>query len=454
MALHHFHCPTEFFVALLRRPRFQMSDLFFGAAIPELDPSRLSMLPFLLLLLCIAFLPIVLQHHWERYYHLIALILACLTAAYYFFALRQPQPILHELAEYIRFIALVGSVFIIAGGIHVQISGEATPLFNCAFLLVATIAGSFLGTTGASMLFIRPWLRANKYRYTGLHTAFFIFLVSNIGGGLTPMGPPLFLGYLKGVPFTWTLRNCWLPWSLATIALLLIFYFVDRHNFRRAPQPVREAETARRKIDVQGLRNICLAAIVLAAVFIQRPAFVRELIMLCAAVASYFATPKQVHSANDFSFAPLREVGWLFLGIFLTMVPVLDYMQLHARDLAIDTPTGFYWISGSLSAVLDNAPTYLSFVAHALGRGGLSIEDADAVRQFATAGNAELAAISMGAVLFGALTYIGNSPNFMIKSIAEQHKMHTPSFLGFIIKFSLPIVLPVLLLVGWIIGNS
>ena len=430
-----------------------MNNLFLAAAVSEVEPARLSMLPFVLLLLCIAFLPIVLQQHWERYYHLIALILACLTATYYFFALRQPQPILHELADYIRFMALVGSLFVIAGGIHVQIRGEATPVFNCMFLFLATVAGTFLGTTGASMLFIRPWLRANKYRYTGLHTAFFIFLVSNIGGGLTPMGPPLFLGYLKGVPFTWTLRNCWLPWSLATIALLVMFYFIDRHSFRRAPRPVRKTETASRKIDIEGSGNIFLAAVVLAAVFIDGPLFVRELIMLGAAVVSYIATPKQVHAANEFSFTPLREVGWLFLGIFLTMVPVLDYMQLHARELAIDTPAQFYWITGTLSAVLDNAPTYLTFFANALGRGGLSIEDADAVQQFASSSNAELAAISMGAVLFGALTYIGNSPNFMVKSIAEQHKMHTPSFVGFILKFSLPILLPALLLVGWLVAK-
>src|SRR5712691_7098161 len=348
-----------------------MSDLFLAAAIPQVEPSRLSILPFGLLLLCIAFLPVVLQRHWERYYHLIALFLAAVTTAYYFFGLQQPQRILHEAGDYIRFMALVGTLFVVAGGIHVQIRGAATPLFNCVFLFLGTITGNLLGTTGASMLFIRPWLRVNKYRYTGIHTAFFIFLVSNLGGGLTPMGPPLFLGYLKGVPFSWMLRNCWLPWSVALFALLLIFYFIDGYNFRHASGPAREAETAVRKIDIEGRRNIFFLAIILAAVFIERPSFLRELIMLIAAAGSYFVTPKKVHSANEFSFAPLREVGWLFLGIFLTMVPVLDYMQLHARDLSIDTPAKFFWIAGGLSAVLDNAPTYLTFLANALGRAGL-----------------------------------------------------------------------------------
>jgi len=198
------------------------------------------------------------------------------------------------------------------------------------------------------------------------------------------------------------------------------------------------------------LRNIFFLAIILGAVFIERPPFLREAIMLAAATGSYFATPKRVHEANEFSFAPAKEVGWLFLGIFLTMVPVLDYMQLHARDLAIDTPAKFYWITGALSAVLDNAPTYLTFFANALGRTGLSIEDPAAVQEFLASGKAEMAAISMGAVLFGAATYIGNSPNFMIKAIAEQHKMQTPSFVGFVTKFSLPILLPVLFLVCWL----
>ena len=409
------------------------------------------MLPFAVLLLAVALLPVVLKRHWERYYHLVALFLAAVTTGYYLFGIRQPKRILHEAGDYIHFMALVGSLFVVAGGIHVQIRGRATPFFNCVLLFLGTIAGNVLGTIGASMLFIRPWIRVNKYRYTGLHTAFFIFLVSNLGGGLTPMGPPLFLGYLKGVPFWWIVQHCWLAWSVALLSLLLTFYLVDRHNFRRAPTIVGEEESGAGKIRIDGLRNIFFLAIILGALFVERPPFLREAVMLAAAVGSYFATPKSVHAANEFSFAPAKEVGWLFLGIFLTMVPVLDYMQLHARDLAIDTPAKFYWITGGLSAVLDNAPTYLSFLANALGRIDLSIENPAAVHEFLGSGKAEMVAISMGAVLFGAATYIGNSPNFMIKAIAEQHGMHTPSFIGFVLKFSLPILLPILLLVYWVI---
>jgi len=424
---------------------------FILATAAQTEPSQLIMLPFAVLLLAVALLPVVLKRHWERYYHLVALFLAAVTTGYYLFGIRQPERILHEAGDYIHFMALVVSLFVVAGGIHVQIRGRATPFFNCVLLFLGTIAGNVLGTIGASMLFIRPWIRVNKYRYTGLHTAFFIFLVSNLGGGLTPMGPPLFLGYLKGVPFWWIVQHCWLAWSVALLSLLLTFYLVDRHNFRRAPTIVGEEESGAGKIRIDGLRNIFSLAIILGALFVERPPFLREAVMLGAAVGSYFATPKSVHAANEFSFAPAKEVGWLFLGIFLTMVPVLDYMQLHARDLAIDTPAKFYWITGGLSAVLDNAPTYLSFLANALGRIDLSIENPAAVHEFLGSGKAEMVAISMGAVLFGAATYIGNSPNFMIKAIAEQHGMHTPSFIGFVLKFSLPILLPILLLVYWVI---
>jgi Na+/H+ antiporter NhaD/arsenite permease-like protein len=434
---------------LLPGARFPMND-FILAASPQIEADPLIMLPFAVLLLCIAFLPFILKRHWERYYHLVALFLAAITSAYYLFGIRQSERIWHEGGDYIRFMALVGSLFVVASGIHVQIRGEATPFFNCVFLFLGTIAGSILGTTGASVLFIRPWIRMNKYRYTELHTAFFIFLISNLGGGLIPMGPPLFLGYLKGVPFWWTIQHCWQAWSVALVSLLLIFYFLDRHNFRRAPPAVRQEETSVRKIDIMGSRNVFFLAIVLGAIFIERPPFLREAIMLAAAIGSYFVTPKSIHSANEFSFAPVKEVGWLFLGIFLTMIPVLDYMRLHARDLPIDSPAKFYWITGGVSAVLDNAPAYLTFLANALGRIGLGIEDPAALREFISSGTHQMVAISMGAVLFGAMTYIGNSPNFMIKAIAEQQKLNTPSFVGFVLKFSFPILLPVFFLVSWL----
>jgi Na+/H+ antiporter NhaD/arsenite permease-like protein len=408
------------------------------------------MLPFAALLLCIALLPLILKHHWEQNYHLMAIALAGVTAGYYAFALHYPQRLLHEAGDYISFMALVGALFVIAGGIHIDMRGEAKPMRNCLFLALGGILGNVLGTTGASMLLIRPWIRLNKFRYTGLHTVFFIFLVSNVGGGLLPMGPPLFLGYLKGIPFSWVLGRCWRPWMMSMFLLLVIFYFIDRHNYRRAPREVRREVTATTGTKIDGLRNLIFLAVVLAAVFIQRPPFLREALMVAAAIASYFATPKQLHEANDFSFAPLKEVGWLFLGIFFTMVPVLDFMRFHAAQFPIDSVAGFYWLSGGLSSVLDNAPTYLTFLANAMGRQDLSVENAAHVREFLSSGAPELAAISMGAVFFGAATYIGNSPNFMVKAIADHQKVHAPTFFGFVFKFALPVLLPILYLVYWL----
>ncbi len=414
------------------------------------EPHPLIMLPFAAMLLCIALLPFILKHHWEQNYHLVATSLAAITIGYYVVVLHDAAPILHEAQDYISFMALVGSLFVVAGGIHIAISGAAKPIANCAFLLAGGLLANVVGTTGASMLLIRPWIRANKYRYTGLHTAFFIFIVSNVGGGLTPLGPPLFLGYLKGVPFWWVLQYCWKPWIVAMAALLLIFYCVDKRNFRRAPHEVRHRPDAAELVRIDGLRNLWFLLLILIAVFVDSPPFLRETLMLLAAIASYFTTPKTVHAANYFSFAPLKEVAWLFFGIFATMVPVLDYMRLHADRIALDTPRRYFWVSGALSSVLDNAPTYLTFFANALGRGGMSIENKADVALFLSSGAHVLVAISMGSVIFGAATYIGNGPNFMVKAIATEQKVHAPGFFEYIVKFALPALVPVLLLVSYL----
>jgi Na+/H+ antiporter NhaD/arsenite permease-like protein len=231
--------------------------------------------------------------------------------------------------------------------------------------------------------------------------------------------------------------------------------FAGNFLFRRWPQLSPHAARSSPSVDPNmrhsnhRLSNLIFLAIVLGAVFIDRPPLLREAIIVGCAVASYFATPKELHEKNDFSFAPLREVAWLFFGIFLTMMPVLDFMRLHAAKLPINSPEGFYWLSGGLSSVLDNAPTYLTLLANAMGRHNLTLESATDVQSFLHFGGAHLAAISMGAVFFGATTYIGNSPNFMVKAITEREGVHTPSFFGFIFKFAVPVLLPVFYLVGW-----
>ncbi|MBA3960313.1 MAG: sodium:proton antiporter [Chthoniobacterales bacterium] len=422
-----------------------MNLLAFARALDE--PTPLIMLPFAVLLLGIAIAPLILKHHWERSYHLVSLVLAAITTSYYVAVLHAGERMLHVGFEYFSFMAVVGSLYVVTGGIHIIVKGEAKPSINALFLALGAILANIIGTTGASMLLIRPWIRMNKYRFTGMHTAFFIFLVSNVGGALLPTGPPLFLGYLRGVPFWWALRACWLPWSIIFGALLLVFYLLDRHNYRRAPSEISAARTANEEWRFGGLRNIWLMLAILSALILV-PAGWRELIMIAAALVAYFWTPAKIHQRNNFSFGPLKELAWLFLGIFGTMVPVLDYMECHAGDLGLRTDLQFFWFTGILSGLLDNAPTYLTFLAGSLGLKHLNIDQPAEVARFATEHGHYLIAISLGATCFGALTYIGNGPNLMVKAIAEHEKLHPPSFFGFVFKFAFPVLLPIFALVS------
>ncbi len=351
--------------------------------------------------------------------------------------------------EYASFIVLVGSLYVVAGGIHIGVKGEATPLVNSLFLAIGAVLSNILGTTGASMLLIRPWIRMNRYRITAFHIVFFIFIVSNVGGCLTPIGnPPLFLGFLRGVPFFWTLTACLPAWLLENSLLIGIFYFLDQRNFLKAPKEIREMETAEEEFRISGLNNVFLIAVILGAVFISQPFFLRETIMIIAALASWFLTPKEIHQRNKFNFHPIKEVAWLFFGIFLTMVPALDYLELHSEQFGLEIPMHFFFATGFLSSVLDNAPTYLSIVAADFGHFHLQLDDRGDVSRFVSEQGDHLLAISLGAVFFGAMTYIGNGPNFLVKSIAENAKVNCPSFFGYIFRYSLPHLLPSLVLIA------
>jgi len=423
--------------------------IFFSLSPPPNEPTPLIMLPFAVLLICIALAPVILKQRWERHYHVVCAGLAAITVGYYALRLRSGERMLHVAFEYFSFMVVVGSFFVVTGGIHIVVKGEAKPWSNTFFLTLGGLIANFIGTTGASMLLIRPWIRMNKYRFTGLHLAFFIFIVSNLGGALLPTGPPLFLGYLRGIPFSWPLRTCWLPWLIIFASLLASFYCVDRFNFLRAPRVVREEVTASEEWCFDGLRNIWLMLVILVAL-IGIPAGWRELIMIVAAAVAYVWTPAPIYQRNEFSFAPIRELGWLFLGIFGTMVPVLDYMELHARDLGLRSDLQFFWYTGLLSGILDNAPTYLTFLAGALGLENLRIDQPQQVAEFAAQHAHYLIAISLGATCFGALSYIGNAPNLMVKAIAAGAKLNTPSFFGFIFKFAFPVLLPIFALASFL----
>lgn len=423
-------------------------------------PSYWMVLPFAALLLCIALMPLMAAHFWEHHYPKVAVGLGLVTASYYGSVQHDWHPLLHAAHEYISFMALIGSLFVISGGISIRVQGEATPFRNTIFLAIGAVLANVIGTTGASMLMIRPWIRMNKYRVTGLHIVFFIFVVSNCGGALTPIGdPPLFLGFLRGVPFWWVLQHGLTGWCISVTLLLAVFYFLDVRNFRRAPKSVRDKETAHEEFGIRGLPNLVFLGIVLTAVFLPKSVqetliggvlSVPALVMITAAAGSFFTAKREIHEANDFNFGPVKEVGYLFIGIFLTMIPALQILQ-SGQAVQISTPIGYYFATGGLSAFLDNAPTYLSFLAAAMGAEQLSVDSPADVLSFAAAHPQTLLAISLGAVFFGAGSYIGNGPNFMVKAIADKSKVHTPDFLRYIWQFALPILLPILIFVGWVV---
>jgi len=416
-------------------------------------------LPFLVLLLCIALMPLFAAHFWEHHYPKVAVGLGLLTVLY--FGVKQDwHPLVHAAHEYVSFMALIGSLYVISGGIGIRVKGEATPLRNTVFLAIGALLANVIGTTGASMLMIRPWIKMNRYRITGQHIVFFIFVISNCGGALTPIGdPPLFLGFLRGVPFWWVLEHAWMAWLLAIGLLLGVFFILDTLNFRRAPKAVRDSETREEHFYIRGLPNLAFLALVLGSVFLPKSLqetlvagifSVPAIVMIAAAVGSYFTSKPEIHQANDFNFGPVKEVGFLFIGIFLTMIPALQILQ-SGEAVKLDSPIGYYFATGALSAFLDNAPTYLSFLAAAMGAEHLSVDSPADVVSFALIHPHLLIAISLGAVFFGAGSYIGNGPNFMVKAIADKSKVHTPDFLRYMWQFSIPILLPILVLVGWLL---
>jgi Na+/H+ antiporter NhaD/arsenite permease-like protein len=416
-----------------------------------MEASWLSVLPFVLLLLSIAILPFIVHPWWEKYYFYVSLGAGLITLVYYLIV-GKGWAIFHSVEEYIMFISLLTSLFVISGGIFIGLRGYATPLRNVLFLLFGAVLSNFIGTTGASMLLIRPFIKSNKRRITTFHIVFFIFIISNIGGALTPIGdPPLFLGYLKGIPFFWIIGKVFGKWMFALGILLVLFYLLDRINFKKQPREEQRRELrSHEKMEMNGLYNFGFLVVVILSVFLTKPIFLREIIMLSAAFASYKLTNKKVHEKNEFSFKPIVEVAWLFIGIFVTMTPALELLSHHAYDLNLSSPTKFYWITGSLSAFLDNAPTYLTFLTASMGYFGLNIGNLEHLNFFISSRADYVVAVSISAVFFGAMTYIGNGPNFMVKSVAESQKIKTTSFFGYMFKYSLPILLPVYALVWWL----
>lgn len=418
----------------------------------EILPVNLPwVFPFVLLLGAIAVAPFINRHWWEKNFPVVSYSLGAIIVVYYAFFLDNLPKLLLTLYEYSSFISLVGSLFVVSGGILLRIRGKATPFENVVLLGIGAVLSNFLGTTGASMLLIRPYLRMNKYRIKPYHIVFFIFIVSNIGGALTPIGdPPLFLGYLKGVPFFWVVQRVWHIWALAVGVLLLLFYLFDTLQFRKIEAPVREQAEEPEEARISGKLNLLFLGVILTAVFINRPIIVREILMWSAAIASFYSTKPSIHKKNEFNFFPIKEVAILFAGIFATMIPALDWLELNSRALGIETPGQYYWGTGILSSFLDNTPTYLNFLSAAFGLFGLNVDNASHMTQFLENHWKYLQSISISAVFFGAITYIGNAPNFMVKSISEHAKVSCPSFIGYMVKYSIPILIPLFMVVWYL----
>jgi len=436
----------------------------FAAVAAAISPALI--VPFGLLLALIAVMPLTppkVKHLWEHCYPYAAIGLGLLVVGFYLWKLSGGAIVARMLHEYFSFICLIGSLFVVAGGIHLKVKGEATPRDNVVFLALGAVAANVIGTTGASMVLIRPWIRMNKIRISAFHIVFFIFIVSNCGGALTPIGdPPLFLGYLRGVPFFWLLDHVVIEWLLTIGAILAVFYAFDRRSFQHAPRAIQAQIKEHDTWRLEGGVNVLFLLVVIGSVFLPETFFLRELVMLGAAAASYQLTPKIVHDENHFTFGPIKEVALLFIGIFMTMMPALGYLDQHGREFGFNRPAQYYFASGSLSSVLDNAPTYLNFLqlaeATSVDKTSLPANErgevaADAgVKQMIASAHARrfIIAISLGSVFFGAMTYIGNGPNFMVKSIAEQAGVKVPTFFGYVFKYSLPFLLPILVAGGWL----
>lgn len=412
-----------------------------------------ALVPFMLMLGAIAVLPLVAHHWWENNKNklIIALVLGIPVIVWLLFS-GLTKELMHSMVfDYIPFIILLGSLFTISGGIYLSGDIEAKPSINTLFLGIGAVLASFMGTTGAAMLLIRPIIQTNKERQYKVHTIlFFIAIVANCGGLLTPLGdPPLLMMYLRGAPFTWFF-GLFVEWLFVNVVLLVIYYFVDRYyHEKESPKAIKADHDIIKPLKIEGRLNfIWLLGVVLAVAFINPHylpfiesnhyfGFIREGVILMMGILSLIFTTSIVRESNNFTWEPIKEVAYLFLGIFATMVPCLVYLETNAHTLGVESPAQFYYYTGLLSSFLDNTPTAVTFHSLALGLGE------QAANMVAGIPEIILKAISVASVFFGAMTYIGNGPNFMVKAVAEENNIKMPDFFSYMFKFSLIVLLPV-----------
>jgi Na+/H+ antiporter NhaD/arsenite permease-like protein len=473
--------------------------MFFMILLPEAHASGLAahggtdigailpvwtIIPFAGILLSIALCPLWTPHFWHDHYGKVSTFWAVLFAVPFLFAFRGEAlyHILHiYLIDYIPFIILLWALFTISGGIVVTGTLKGTPLVNSVMLLMGTVLASWVGTTGAAMVMIRPVIRANKDRQSKAHiVCFFIFLVANIGGALTPLGdPPLFLGFLHNVPFFWVTGAVLPHMLLASGLILAVFFLLDTFYYRKEKHhvPRKDEEEEKIPLKIEGLYNLLFLAGVVGMVLMSGywkaghltvmgvemayQNMLRDAMIIVMGLLSLRFTPWSLREANEFGWVPIVEVAKLFAGIFMTIIPAIVILKAgSAGALAgllavVNQPAHYFWASGGLSSFLDNAPTYLTFFNMALGKIGLTEAAVPgALNAAASSANPAfigyLKAVSAGSVFMGANTYIGNAPNFMVKSIAEEAGVAMPSFFGYMIKYSIPFLIPVFILVTYV----
>lgn len=420
-----------------------------------------TLLPFILMLLAIALFPLFWNHFWEKNKNKLYIAIALsVPVIIYLLSAGLTEKLFETIVfDYIPFIVLLGALFTITGGIFLSGDIEAKPIINTTFLAIGAVLASFVGTTGAAMLLIRPIIQTNRQRKFKVHTIlFFIGIVANCGGLLTPLGdPPLFMMYLRGAPFEWFFQ-LFPEWLFVNLFLLIIYFIVDYFYYKKEdPAAIKFDKASIRPIKIEGKRNfIFLLIVIFSVAFLNEQylsiihsnhyfKFIREAVILLAAYLSLLFTPRLLRVSNNFTWMPIQEVAYLFLGIFITMVPCLLYLEFNAKSLGITSPTHFYYYTGLLSSFLDNTPTAVTF--HSLAS-GLGVTSSNIV-----AGIPEeiLKAICVGAVYFGSMTYIGNGPNFMVKTVAEENNIKMPDFFSYMLKFSLIILLPVFIITQIII---
>lgn len=420
-----------------------------------------TLIPFAIMLLTIAVTPLVAEHFWENNRNkLIATLIIAVPTAIYLVCAGLGHNLTHQLLyDYVPFIILLLALFVVTGGIRITGDIVATPGVNTAFLGIGFLIASLMGTTGAAMLLIRPLIETNQQRTRKTHTIlFFIALVANCGGLLTPLGdPPLFLLYLRGAAFDWFM-HLHPEWAFTGIILLTIYYFWDRIEYKKEPfSAIKKDYREVTPLRVKGTINfVYLAMVVASVVFLNQSyipvmgehdapvyvKFIREYVLIAIVILSLCTTRKGVRQGNNFTWAPILEVAILFVGIFTTMTPAMIFLNTHAPELGLSHPWQFFYCTGALSSFLDNAPTAVAF--HTVASGMAAPEGATLI-----AGIPEilLKAIALGSVMFGSMTYIGNGPNFMVKAIAEESGIKMPGFFGYMVKFSLIVLLPVYVLV-------